>query len=293
MENQINQDKFLFACLEHEKTCSALNRACFSPSFESDNASPLESELEKLLQHYNSSTSEIQSKENISADDLPEIVPPIVGFSQDLQKIFEAKDEAVAPFVDGDHDAYWSMMVQSFESEFTGIGKYYLSFLKWYFGQQVVADQPQAGNSYDRGNRGGGGGNQRRGGRRDGGRGRNENRGRSKRPRLSPEEFRAEMEKRAMKNVDDGISIMQSEGEKEEFKLRSANSYHRRLQHQLISDAGLFSFSTGEGRSRAVVITRDASKKSEAKPVEENASVEPENSPERENSPEPENNAEA
>ena len=67
-----------------------------------------------------------------------------------------------------------------------------------------------------------------------------------------------------MKNVDDGIATMQGDGEREEFKLRSANSYHRRLQHQLISDAGLFSYSVGEGRSRSVTITRDESKKSEA-----------------------------
>jgi len=262
MENQINQDKFLFACLEHEKTCSALNRACFAPAFETDSSSALEGELEKLLGHYKSSTEELRGKATITSDDLPEIVPPIVGFSQDLQKIFEAKDEAVAPFVDGDHDAYWSMMVNAFENDFAGIGPYYLSFLKWYFGQQVVTDQPQAGNSYDRNNnRGGNGRRESRG--RDGGGRKGDNRGR-RRPRLSPEEFRAEMEKRAMKNVDDGISIMQRDDQKEEYKLRSANSYHRRLQHQLISDAGLFSYSTGEGRSRAVVITKDESKKSEA-----------------------------
>ncbi len=273
---QINQDKFLFACLEHEKTCSALNRACFTPGFESDHASKLEEELKNLLEHYKTNTAEIRAKEAISADDLPEIVPPIVGFSQDLQKIFEAKDDAVAPFVDGDHDSYWSVMVTAFDGEFAGIGKYYLSFLKWYFGQQVVADQPQAGNSYDR-NSGNRGGNRRDGGR-DGGRGRRDNRGGGggkRRPRLSPEEFRAEMEKRAMKNVDDGISTMQTEEERGEFKLRSANSYHRRLQHQLISDAGLFSFSAGEGRSRAVVITRDESKKSEANPAPEATTSEP------------------
>lgn len=67
----------------------------------------------------------------------------------------------------------------------------------------------------------------------------------------------AEQEKQAMESVTQAVERLRSEPDLNEIRLDPSNSFFRRLQHKKAVSEGFFSFSTGEGMTRAVVVTRD------------------------------------
>jgi R3H domain len=75
---------------------------------------------------------------------------------------------------------------------------------------------------------------------------------------------RQEVTAAAMREAQDAISKMQSEPGIDRLQLNPANSFLRRMQHQLISDHGFASESTGEADSRAVVILQAGAQKQPA-----------------------------
>lgn len=66
-----------------------------------------------------------------------------------------------------------------------------------------------------------------------------------------------ELEEASLADVASGLSVLSKQPEMPEFALRPTNSFYRRLQHQQIARAGLYSYSQGEDPERCVVITRD------------------------------------
>jgi hypothetical protein len=56
--------------------------------------------------------------------------------------------------------------------------------------------------------------------------------------------------------VDDALKLLQTDSSLNEVVLEPQNSYYRRLQHQRAVDAGFLSDSIGEGKERAVKISR-------------------------------------
>jgi hypothetical protein len=79
-----------------------------------------------------------------------------------------------------------------------------------------------------------------------------DDRGGNRNPNRSPE-----MEEAAMADVAAGIAILNGQADKNEFPLKPANGFYRRLQHQQIAHAGFYSYSSGDDPQRCVVITRD------------------------------------
>ncbi len=60
-----------------------------------------------------------------------------------------------------------------------------------------------------------------------------------------------------MEAVNQAITRLRSESELSEVRLDPSNSFFRRLQHKKAVSEGFYSFSTGEGNGRSVVVTRD------------------------------------
>lgn len=67
----------------------------------------------------------------------------------------------------------------------------------------------------------------------------------------------AEQEKLALESVIQAVERLRAEPAVNEVRLDPSNSFFRRLQHKKAVSEGFFSFSTGEGMARAVVVTRD------------------------------------
>jgi hypothetical protein len=57
--------------------------------------------------------------------------------------------------------------------------------------------------------------------------------------------------------VSQAVERLRTEPEVNEIRLDPSNSFFRRLQHKKAVSEGFFSFSTGEGLTRAVVVTRE------------------------------------
>jgi predicted RNA-binding protein Jag len=57
--------------------------------------------------------------------------------------------------------------------------------------------------------------------------------------------------------VDQALERLRTDTSCNEVRLDPSNSFFRRLQHKKAVSEGFFSFSTGEGMARAVVVTRD------------------------------------
>lgn len=269
--NNVSDDKFIFACLEHEKTCDALSRAVYTDRMpvEGDDVS---GNIKKLVEHYAAKVPHLKEKSEITVEELPELVPPVVGFSNDLMEVFEAADETLQPYVksETETDPHWALIETELGANLDQVSKHFLNYLHWYFGQQNISNHnDSAGNSqnYSDGNSQRSERNHNSSNNRDS---RNDNRGRGgprrnnnrpPRKQLSPEEFEArrqKQEERAKNEVLTAIENLKG-SEEREHSLRPANSYHRMLQHQLISDSesGLYSYSVGEGRERFVVITKN------------------------------------
>ncbi len=108
----------------------------------------------------------------------------------------------------------------------------------------------------DRGPRSGGGGRDRpdRGGSSD--RGERSRRPASADPALGRNSH-ADQEEAALESVQQAIAKLRSEASVSEIRLDPSNSFFRRLQHKKAVSEGFFSFSTGEGSGRSVVVTRD------------------------------------
>ena len=112
----------------------------------------------------------------------------------------------------------------------------------------------------DRGDRDRGGG-----GSSNGDRGRDRDRGSDRGPRKGPPSAvrgggggsHAEQERAAMEAVHAAVEKLRSETGVQEIRLDPSNSFFRRLQHKKAVSEGFFSFSTGEGLTRAVVVTRE------------------------------------
>lgn len=61
----------------------------------------------------------------------------------------------------------------------------------------------------------------------------------------------------ALESVIQAVERLRAEPAVNEVRLDPSNSFFRRLQHKKAVSEGFFSFSTGEGMARAVVVTRD------------------------------------
>lgn len=67
----------------------------------------------------------------------------------------------------------------------------------------------------------------------------------------------ADQEQAALESVKQAIERLRAETSVTEIKLDPSNSFFRRLQHKKAVSEGFYSFSTGEGSGRSVVITRE------------------------------------
>lgn len=269
--NNVSDDKFIFACMEHEKTSDAMSRAVYGDRMAIE-GTDIKENIQKLVKHYASKVPHLTAKSEITIEELPELVPPVVGFSNDLMEIFESADEVLQPYVKGEEEAdpHWKLIEDELTQNLDQISKHFLNYLHWYFGQQATSDHSQSA-SYQN-NEGFNGDRNTNASKFDRSSNRDHNKGGSRGPRrgggnrpprkqLSPEEFQARREKQEQRAKTEVLAAIESlkNSEEREHSLRPSNSYHRRLQHQLISDSesGLYSYSVGEGRERFVVITKN------------------------------------
>lgn len=74
----------------------------------------------------------------------------------------------------------------------------------------------------------------------------------------------AEQERLALVAVDVAIDRLKGEESLMEVRLDPSNSFFRRLQHKKAVAEGFYSYSTGEGTQRAVVVTREKPENEEA-----------------------------
>jgi len=79
----------------------------------------------------------------------------------------------------------------------------------------------------------------------------------SGRPSAEGRNSHADQEQAALESVQQAIAKLRSEASVSEIRLDPSNSFFRRLQHKKAVSEGFFSFSTGEGAGRSVVVTRD------------------------------------
>ncbi len=76
--------------------------------------------------------------------------------------------------------------------------------------------------------------------------------------KLAPQKTgHAELERIALEAVRTAVDKMRDEPHLAEVRLDPSNSFFRRLQHKKAVSEGFFSYSTGEGQQRAVVVTRE------------------------------------
>ncbi|MBC7660156.1 MAG: hypothetical protein H7249_10655 [Chitinophagaceae bacterium] len=81
--------------------------------------------------------------------------------------------------------------------------------------------------------------------------------GRDNGPRPESITSHADQEQAALESVQRAISHLKADANLSEIRLDPSNSFFRRLQHKKAVLEGFFSFSTGEGNGRSVVVTRD------------------------------------
>lgn len=190
-----------------------------------------------------------------------------------------------------DHGPLWNQVDQVIDSHLSNFASYIKAYLRWVFvkkDEQIwdVGSRPPVGRyspgAQRRMGRGNtemrsGSGPQRRsgpgtGGPRPSGNSRRNERDRGpdkssgdRGPRRSQGPSRgqggpqnhAEQERQALDAVHLAINKLKGEQALNEVKLDPSNSFFRRLQHKKAVAEGFFSYSTGEGAQRAVVVTRE------------------------------------
>ncbi len=276
----ISNDKFLFQCLEYEKGCVKNNKPVFDQRFEPGQANlrDAESTLDRLVTHYKKQLHlDIEKNFELTEENSDEVIPAVVGMVYDLKELSDKLDENINPDDYTDESSSWCILDSLVGKHLSPFRSQLMNYLKWCFVQAKTDQKPSSnanrppraprgprapGQSRDhRGNGGGGGrfGNREQRNPRDGG-GRGGRFGKG-----GPRKIRShnpEVEERAITNAKESIELMKTDTSMAELRLEPANSYHRRLQHQLITQDDLFSYSEGEGKERSVVITRDETKNS-------------------------------
>lgn len=236
---------------------------------------------------------QICSMRPMTAEDAQVVILHFAALSRDIEKfVFQATSASVPEFSEKLTEAgekFWAHMAEACQKNFGLYSQQLLSYLQWCFNREIRDDEdaasrppvgrfsaglagrikrsstgssmpprrgPVANTGHDRGKRSesgrdrGNDGRHNQGGR-SGGAGGNRDRDRASR---EDRKRRQQITDAAMREAQDAISKLQSEPTLERVKLNPANSFLRRMQHQLISDHGFTSESTGEADDRSVVI---------------------------------------
>lgn len=291
----VTKDFFVYSCMaensNQEKlnelgevvSWGLLNQSLSSPEFTERS---LEELIPELCRWHKTNCPSLAAQGVIDYEICAQIIEPCTFLVRDLQRLVALK---TGKNLDGKADeGIWTTITAELDRSFPAIGEYIGAFLRWkssratntnydidslppegrYFGvlkariSHTPSSSPRAARE-DRGQSrsqslgsktGGraegapptrrdyaGGGQRRDGGRRD---------------REGSRDYeKQEVERLALLEVDKAVLALKNHPSMNEFRLRPQNSFVRRLQHQKVSDLGLYSSSVGEGEDRSVLIT--------------------------------------
>lgn len=281
-------DYFLYSCFEHENTSRSwpVNTdtrwptavSCTNDVPQSIKDRSLAEILTELSQWYVEHSPQLVDSKPLDLESLPDVIPAFMQLTQDMDTVVKAKTGDYLPTYESEtsEGAVWSAVNDAIRQNFSNFEKMFLRYLHWSHASQPeeiidLASRPPVGRFAPNFRRGGSSSNDRRGGK---GNSKRPHGGNNKRPPRGKSNDRpqnkrrsggfqkkndAKLERDSLKEVLSAIQKLNENPGMKEFKLPPANSYYRRLQHQQIKDEGLFSKSTGEGNSRAVVILTEPS----------------------------------
>ncbi len=221
--------------------------------------------------------------ENIAA-----ICAATVMFTLDLRIIAQADSpNTFEALQNTDQNSIWEAIDAAVESIIPNFSYYIKPYLRWVFVKKeeqtwdlgsrppVGRHAPGAARRHSRGNSDsrGGSGNRRsgpptggprsQGNRKDFGKESRDGRNRGSEDRNASSKRgpqrngHAEQEKVALDAVRTAVEKLRQEPSLGEVRLNPSNSFFRRLQHKMAVAEGFYSFSTGEGPQRSVVVTRE------------------------------------
>jgi len=279
---QISLDNFLFSCLEHENLARKSRQDPDHQEWpklaelDPEQASQLEALLDDLCQWLKENCHQLTFDELIDISKVSYFAPVAVSLAQTLEDVTK-RIYPVTPAFDSrktpNHE-FWQVTLKKLKQHFPYQYELLESYLWWTFGPTPIDDidpssrppvgryayfgRPRQSSSQrppapDRGNRGRPGANGKaRDGRKDGPR-----RGREGPRRAPPQEVEVALRKEVLK----AVAKLREDPSTDSVPLAPQNSYHRRLQHQMISEEGFASASTGEGDGRAVCVIRQGNSK--------------------------------
>jgi hypothetical protein len=248
-----------------------------------------------MITWYQTKYPALASSEPLNMENLADIVPPFMSLIQDLDIVVKTKtDDYLPTYEAGAADPIWQTVNAIFTEHLPTYAPLFLRYLHWSHAPQPEeiefepGSRPPVGRfapGFRRpspGAEGGRGpshrpglasrpqGNQRRDSQRGGRSGNSQDRPSqpqksAARPKntttasdgrqdAGPDKKRLERE--SLREVLVAIQKLNEDLGLSEYRLRPANSFYRRLQHQQVKEEGLHSMSAGEGNDRAVVVLR-------------------------------------
>jgi len=251
----VSFDYFLYACLEQERLerhAANSEGSLWRESSDFSESLALDAGLEKLLSWYTKKYPELKSSDVLNVERVVALVGPWVRMVEEFNTWVTGKtNAAIPPSNDTSEDAtkFWAKIDGLVSKQLASSAEYYMRFLQWTYSVEVEetyvpGSRPPVGRYAP--------GMVRRFG----------TPGKSSAPANNSRgndtgESRDEGV-RAIKNVEDAIRTITKDPALSEILLAPANSFYRRMQHEAVKKAGLFSTSAGEGHDRAVKVLRIA-----------------------------------
>jgi len=253
----------------------------------------LKSQLKASLAWYKEQFPSLTTDRRIEMENISAIAAATVFFCLDLRILSQCDSpNTVEALSASDQNGVWEDIDSVVDHYLPNFASYIKAYLRWVFVKKEdqvweIGSRPPVGRygpgAARRMGRSGGGfdsrgpsGNRRpsqgrsggpQGGRRDqgglgergdrGGRDGGDRPGQRQRPQAPGKLHHAEQERLALEAVRVAVDRLRTEPSLSEVRLDPSNSFFRRLQHKKAVSEGFYSFSTGEGMERAVVVTRD------------------------------------
>lgn len=285
-DEEISWDRFLFSCLEQENvfvsgSIASEKQVSWPPMDEMPfGEKPQEEFLDlakQMMAWYCETFEALRSPDPLNFEKLNKLIKPLVCLRSDFLSLIKRTKTAIPAFEESGPKGIWLPLKEIVEEVFLSNSPTVLRYFQWCFAPDKIEffepsssldsgrrnfsrgrPASRGGRGKDREFRGGGrssgnrASNGRPGQRFGGGRGKprfnNDRGGSNNRNR--------ELEGEVAATVSAAIDKIKADDSLNEIVLEPRNSFYRRIQHKLISEAGFESESVGEGNDRSVKVIR-------------------------------------